>query len=46
MKKNVILILILSAALAVRLWGINFGLPNFFFHTDERRYIHTAHQLV
>lgn len=32
--------LILLIALTVRIWGTNFGLPYFFFHTDENRYIH------
>lgn len=35
---------ILLVALALRLWGINFGLP-YFYHPDEARYIISAQQL-
>lgn len=46
MKKTALLVLIIFTALAVRLWGIDFGLPNFFFHTDENLFVNFAHQLV
>lgn len=46
MKKTVFLVLILLAALAARLWGINFGLPNFFFHSDENLFVNYARQFV
>lgn len=34
-KQNLFLILILVLSLFLRLWGVNFGLPRYFFHTDE-----------
>lgn len=38
-REKLVVGLVLVAALTVRLWGINFGLPHFFFHSDENLYI-------
>ncbi|MDX1416386.1 MAG: glycosyltransferase family 39 protein [Candidatus Promineifilaceae bacterium] len=41
LRDNLLLLIILTLALFVRLWGIDFGLP-FSYHVDEPRFLHSA----
>jgi 4-amino-4-deoxy-L-arabinose transferase-like glycosyltransferase len=41
LKRNYLLLIILSLALGVRLWGLDFGLP-YTYHVDEPRYLNAA----
>jgi hypothetical protein len=38
-KKHAVIILICIIALSLRVWGINFGLPDFHLHSDENGYV-------
>jgi len=40
MKNKIILGLIIFIAFIIRLWGVNFGLPDFYFHVDENFIAH------
>ena len=46
LKSNYILILIFLLGLTLRLLGINFGLPNYYFQPDERRLVEPAIHMV
>jgi len=46
LKNNYILILICLLGLNLRLLGINFGLPNYYFQPDERRLVEPAIHMV
>lgn len=45
-KENKYVLLILLLAFGVRVWGINFGTPNLFIHSDENEYASAARAFV